>query len=64
MKFVLTLLLATPILLASFGASAQYGKNKSDNDHYKSQQRASESNRQTNNAIVNNNNQRNYNNKR
>jgi hypothetical protein len=64
MKLALSLLIAAPLVFASFGASAQYGKNKSDNDHYKSQQRANESNRQTNNSIVNNNSQRNYSNKR
>jgi hypothetical protein len=57
MKLALSLLIATPILLASLSSFAK-------DDHYKNQQRANESNRQTNNAIVNNNSQRNYNNKR
>jgi hypothetical protein len=58
MKLALSLLIAVPVLLASFGASAQSKNQKEANDHYKSQQRSNESNRQTNNAIVNNNSQR------
>jgi hypothetical protein len=58
MKLALSLLITTPILLASMSSFA------GDKDFYKSQQRANESNRQSNNAIVNNNSQRNYNNKR
>jgi hypothetical protein len=64
MKLALSLLIAAPLVFASFGASAQYGKDKQANDHYKSQQKADHDRRATNNAIVNNNNQRNYNNKR
>jgi sortase (surface protein transpeptidase) len=58
MKFALLLLISVPVLLTSFGATAQSKSQKEANDHYKSQQRSNESNRQTNNAIVNNNSQR------